>query len=398
MTRHSEFKMETRRYGDGYTNFVQIECGYCGFDAWAPAKNGGWAMRVFRAQGWKVGAKPNQHRCPLCFGKAKSARRTPDNPAIPKEIGKLIKTRLLEGHVKEALMSTSGLHPRPRMEERSVYMTAEDVMPPRKPAEAPEPAPPAEPWPDPVPAPEPQPEPASGRAPTRGKLGIPGVTVFTRRANAARSAKTYLGDAVEGDQFFTLPKGDGWVFKLAADTTSKERAWRQNDPHPKWTLAAGVRTNIKPLVKEETPMPAPNLTDAEFRMLLPTPTEEPMPPNNTIAPVATLPSGREPTRDERTTIHDALTKAYDIVAEAYVGGGSDRTVAETLNVPRIWVRDMRIQFFGDHDRNAKTESQKKDLDAAITLAKAATTRLLEMAGEAETLEQSLVAARKKLED
>jgi len=126
-------------------------------------------------------------------------------------------------------------------------------------------------------------------------------------------------------------------------------------------------------------------------------TEDPMPQHPTVAPVATLPSGREPTRDERNTIHEALTTAYDIVAEAYMGGGSDRTLAEKLNVPRIWVRDMRVQFFGDHDRNAMTEVRKKDLDEAISLAKAATSRLLEMAGEAETLEQSLVLARKKLE-
>ena len=116
--------------------------------------------------------------------------------------------------------------------------------------------------------------------------------------------------------------------------------------------------------------------------------------------MATLPSGREVNLATiLSTIHDAPNQAHTTSSpKPTLAVAPDRTVAEALNVPRIWVRDMRVQFFGDHDRNAMTEVRKKDLDAAITLAKAATTRLLEMAGEAETLEQSLVAARKKLED
>jgi hypothetical protein len=53
-------------------------------------------------------------------------------------------------------------------------------------------------------------------------------------------------------------------------------------------------------------------------------------------------------------------------------------------------------FFGDHDRNQQTDRKIKELDAAIELAKAATTKLLEMAATAETLAADLRVARSKL--
>ena len=123
--------------------------------------------------------------------------------------------------------------------------------------------------------------------------------------------------------------------------------------------------------------------------------EPPMPPLAADpAPVTTY---REPTRDERMTIHDELTKAYDIVGHRYSGNGSDAALAARLSMPRKWVADLRSMFFGDHDRNETVEKKAKELDAAIVLAQTASTRLMEMALEAETLHQDLVVARKKLD-
>jgi hypothetical protein len=106
---------------------------------------------------------------------------------------------------------------------------------------------------------------------------------------------------------------------------------------------------------------------------------------------------RQPTRDERSMIHDALTTDYDIVQQRYVGNGSDQVVATRLNIPRAWVRDLREMFFGDYDRNSQTDLKAKELDAAYVQALAASARLMEMATEAEALATALKAARKKLE-
>jgi len=87
---------------------------------------------------------------------------------------------------------------------------------------------------------------------------------------------------------------------------------------------------------------------------------------------------------------------YDTVDQRYLKADSDKVVGERLDVPRVWVTDIRVGFFGDHDRNSQTEKHKKDLDAVIIMASGAAKRLMEMAAEAESLEQNLIAARKKL--
>jgi hypothetical protein len=111
---------------------------------------------------------------------------------------------------------------------------------------------------------------------------------------------------------------------------------------------------------------------------------------------STITPDRQPTRDERASIHDELTKTYDIVGQRYAGQDSDANVAGRLDLPRVWVTDLRTMFFGDHDRNQQTDRKIKELDAAIELAKAATTKLLEMAATAETLAADLRVARSKL--
>lgn len=408
MTRHCDFKMETRRYGSGHTNFVQIVCGWCSYEGWFPAKNGGWAMRIFRAHGWKVGSKPAQHRCPKCFGKAMASRRTPDNPVIPKELGKAIKTAMMENHVREALMSTAAVIRPPR------------GMPAEPPVGTADPTPPAEP----KAAPAPVPEPAVGYfKPVRGSHSIPGRTLWPNRRNAA-SAGVRQTRSVDGLAFFTVPLGHGWTWKHAADVTPEEKAaWlttRTYGPRPmkradgsKPDPGATVTTHITrpdgkvsvltvplrdapidppeeepPMTAKVTPirkdpMPTPDTTDAAHAF------------QSTLRAEALDPN-RQPTRDQRGLIHDELTKVYDPVDQRYGGSDSDKVLGARLDLPWRWVTDIRVAFFGDHDRNSQTEKQKKELDAAIIIAKAATSRLLEMAGEAETIEQKLMATRKLL--
>ena len=376
--------METRRYGDGFTNFVGIKCGWCKVEEWHPAKNGGWAMRIFRVNGWKVGSKDNQHRCPVCFGRVLNARRTPDNPAIPKDIGKVLKKQLLEAHVKDELLGTTVLTP--KGPDAMPRLRGDERPPGAKAIDGIHPVPPT-----PSPAPAPVPAPAYAIA-VRGLRSTPGVTIHPERYNA-RQAATRATGSIDGIEFFTVPAppdapAKGWMWKLAATVTDDERiAWREGRRYgPKPTKRApdsalGPKPTIPATPEKETTMTAdvtPLRKDA-----MPTP-----------APIDTT---RQPTRDERATIHDELTKVYDTVDQRYSGSDSDRVVAERLNLPRIFVTDVRAMFFGDYDRSQRTETHKKELDEAIALAKAASLQLMNMAATAETLQADLIAARKKLE-
>ena len=370
MSTHCIFKLEGRRYGDGHATYAQIVCGYCEHTEWHIARDSGVAVRVFRSKGWKVGNKENQHRCPLCFARAKAATRQPDNPAIPREVGKAIKEQIM-AHNKEELMGSSilvpkGVHAMPHPEKDQT-------------ADAPPIVDPDDPPPRSV---------VVIIKPVRGTQSVPGRTVFKDRHAAAAAGSRATG-SVDGIAFFTMKLGDGWTYKLAINTTEAERThWRSTRKLGPRVMPRGKTSRLPnpPTTKEETPMPTPTLT-----VVATEPTKDPM---------ASIPQPqhdpRQPTRDERSTIHDALTKDYDIVQQRYSGAESDQSVATRLNVPRAWVTDLRTMFFGDHDRNSQTDLKIKELDAAYSQALAAATRLMEMATEAETLAASLRLARQKL--
>jgi hypothetical protein len=350
MSTHCIFKLEGRRYGSGHATYAQIVCGYCDHTEWHIARDSGVAIRVFRSAGWKVGNKDKQHRCPACFSKIKSARRTPDNPAIPKEIGKQLKEKIVSAHLKDALMNGSILHPggvidMPLLpgDERPAIEKAIDGI---------------------------HPVPPRPRA-TPGTPSVPGKTTFGTRHNASQAGTRATG-STDGHAFYTVPLGAGWTWKLAVNTTEAERThWRA-------TRKYGPR---KPVEKK-----AQRLHGAIVQ-----PEKDPM--THTTAPTA----DRQPTRDERSSIHDELTKTYDIVQQRYAGNDSDANVAGRLDLPRAWVTDLRTMFFGDFDRNQQSEAKLKVLDEATVFAENAMTELLEMAQRAEQLVSGLRAARKKME-
>jgi len=354
--------METRPYGDSgnYANHASIECGACHTVSWRPAHNPGSALRTFRRLGWKVGSKPPQHRCPDCMKPARDTTSA-DNPVIPKEIGAMLKTQIVEHRVERMMASPHRLTP-----QKPVQAPVRQI--------------------DPIPPPPSLEAVLPPTPPKRGVLSTPGVTLFTRRDNAARSGASATG-GTDGVEFFTIPVGEGWTWKRVADVTDDEKkAWL---PRPGRGGYRARPAKTPPKTIEETPVTVVPLTPRKDPM----PTIEPAP----IASSTPVPSGREPTRDERNTIHEALTASYDIVAQRYSGEVSDRALAERLSVPRVWVRDLREQFFGDFDRNDQTEAKKKDLDEAIVLASEAVKRLMEMAAECETIEQSLRKLRTRLE-
>jgi hypothetical protein len=387
MTPRSEFKMETRHTGGAHTNWAGIECGKCDADAWTQVRNGGWATREFRKQGWKIGNKPSQHRCPDCYGKAISQRRMiPDNPAIPPHIG----VALLEDHVKKNLLDTSSLTHDLNEVGAVPWASSSDLVPPH---------------------PEHNPD---ILIPVRivvvpakrgGQPPQPGVTVFTRRDNATRSAQKFAG-GTEGVSFFTYPLGEGWTWQHADKMSRAEKdAYWERQTLPTTTVKGHPRKRLPnpthepkpapiPVVeaKEEAPMTVVSLTQKEPPM--PQHQADPKTQQTTYDPGA---APRAPTRDQRMLIHDELTKAYDVVGQRYGGSDSDKALAERLDLPRAWVSDVRAMFFGDHDRNTAMEKRSKELDAAIDMANAATTHLMNLATEAEELHRKLIACRKLLE-
>jgi hypothetical protein len=384
MTPRSEFKMETRHDTGRHINWAGIDCGKCGKEDWTQVKNGGWATREFRKRGWKVGNKPGQHRCPDCFGRAIAVHRhIPDNAAIPPHIG----VALLEDHVKKNLLDTSSLNHDLSGPGDVPWASSADLVPPHPPH-----------------------DPGSVvlirvKAVRGGQPPKPGVTVFTRRDNAVRSALKFAG-GTEGVSFFVYPLADGWTWNHANRMTKAEKdaCWERkslplnshgkprkrppnptHEPKPTPQEVAQITTAQFAKPKEEVPMTVVSLTQKE----------PPMPQHH--ADPAPVISALAPTRDQRGLIHDELTKVYDLVGQRYAGSDSDKTVGERLDLPRAWVSDIRAMFFGDHDRNQQSEKQKLKLDAAIDMAKAATQHLMNMAAEAEAIEKSLTEARKLLE-
>ena len=95
-----------------------------------------------------------------------------------------------------------------------------------------------------------------------------------------------------------------------------------------------------------TPAPEPLIEAVE-------PLENPMP--STPPPVA------EPTRTQKRSILDQLEDVY-MEAKGYKGDWSDAKVAEKLDVPRIWVSNIRADFFGE-DVNEQAKQIAADLAA-----------------------------------
>lgn len=105
---------------------------------------------------------------------------------------------------------------------------------------------------------------------------------------------------------------------------------------------------------------------------------------------------RQMTRDDRRRINDCIGDLYNVLTERWVSDWSDRKMAESMDVPRAWVTEVREQLYGPHDRNEAAEKHASQLDDAIAAAEAAATRLMAMAGEAEDMMLDLKKARAKL--
>jgi len=166
-----------------------------------------------------------------------------------------------------------------------------------------------------------------------------------------------------------------------------------------WTFKTGLRHPLCPthsLTKEKKPMKTPSqphtvvavdktpVKDGQVVTLAPAPVH-----SGTITPAAitpATPATSTPTRDQNRAIMDQLDKLYLIEKQRYIGTNSDATVATHLNYPRIWVGDIRTQFFGEHDRNEASDAAARLLanwDEALAEAKSLMDRAIELLSKAE---------------
>lgn len=100
---------------------------------------------------------------------------------------------------------------------------------------------------------------------------------------------------------------------------------------------------------------------------------------------------REPTTKQRREIIAWLEEAYDDEAKQYIGGETDDTVANDLNVMPGWVAKIREEFFGPSGENEDIKSLAADLEKAKEVNKRALTN-------AEAAVQQIKAESQKIED
>lgn len=74
-------------------------------------------------------------------------------------------------------------------------------------------------------------------------------------------------------------------------------------------------------------------------------------------PMTTRP---DPSRSDRRKIRDALDEHY-IEDKGYAKDMTDAKLADRLNVPRIWVEEMRVMLYGDETTNEEAEQIKAEM-------------------------------------
>lgn len=91
-------------------------------------------------------------------------------------------------------------------------------------------------------------------------------------------------------------------------------------------------------------------------------------------PVSQTPAPKEMTREDRGVIFAKLGDVYQ--GKGYVAGWTDTKVAEDLNVPLLWVREVRDLFYGTDAGNpeieellAKTSLLRTEVDAGVLQSK-----------------------------
>lgn len=125
------------------------------------------------------------------------------------------------------------------------------------------------------------------------------------------------------------------------------------------------------------------------------PKEATMPPHARIPTPPAADPPRTPGRDDWRRIREALDDAYLSDRDCYAKNGSDRLLAERLNVPRAWVSEERERAYGPDRCEADGQDAAK-IEALLKLGQALERDGLELATKAEALNRDLVALKLKM--
>jgi hypothetical protein len=91
-----------------------------------------------------------------------------------------------------------------------------------------------------------------------------------------------------------------------------------------------------------------------------------------------------------------LNEVYVDNKVGYSKGWTDEKVALDLGVPRVWVKTVREEFFGDEVSNEEIREQIKDAAAMLAQMRAIEPEMRRLLGIADKIEKSLAELQKVL--
>lgn len=104
---------------------------------------------------------------------------------------------------------------------------------------------------------------------------------------------------------------------------------------------------------------------------------------------------RQPTPEQRWQIVNQLETLYNRDAKHYIGSNNDQTIATKLNYPRIWIKEIRDQFYGP-EQNEVFDLANVELTTYIEKCRQLETDALEIGARAEELEREGYRIKAKL--
>ncbi len=104
---------------------------------------------------------------------------------------------------------------------------------------------------------------------------------------------------------------------------------------------------------------------------------------------------RQPTREDKRKIREALDACYLIDKQRYAGDGNDKALADRLNVPRAWVAAERDDAYGPDacEDDGKADEALADL---IARSRRGESDAMDLAGRFEAQRREAEALRAKL--
>lgn len=179
-----------------------------------------------------------------------------------------------------------------------------------------------------------------------------------------KSEKTWNAAQGSYDRAFVAvcSKCDRW--SIIADNSAKARPplfFADKFRRSGWSIGQRRAADVCPRCDAGKATPRPAVAPAQS--IHPEKPREANMSKPAIAPAAEPP--RQPTREDKHKIRDALNACYLIDKNCYAGEGSDKALAEKLKIPRAWVTAEREDAYGPDacEVDSKTLAALEDLGA-----------------------------------